>query len=83
MKFKARCVAHGYKQQKGLDYTEASTSIIKLMLLKSMMGMSAKKSYWIRQMDVITGFFYGFLDKKIYIMQLIMFEDSSTWVCFF
>ena len=43
-----------------------------------MMGMSANRSYWIRQMDVITAFFYGFLDEKIYIMQLSMFEDGTT-----
>ena len=52
------------------------------MSWKSMMGMSTKKSYWIRQIDVIIAFFYRFFDKEIYIMQLPMFEDGTTRVCF-
>ncbi len=47
-----------------------------------MMGVSAKKGYRIRQMDVITAFLYGFLDEEIYIMQPTMFEDGTTRVCF-
>ncbi len=46
------------------------------------MGMSAKRGYRIREMDVITAFLYGFLDEEIYIMQPIMFEDGTTRVCF-
>ncbi len=52
------------------------------MLWKSMIGISAKQSYWIYQMDVITTFLYGFFDEKTYIMQPTMFEDSRTRVCF-
>ncbi len=48
LKFKARWVAHGYKQQEGLDYTETFVSVIKLMSWKSMMGMSAKRGCRIR-----------------------------------
>lgn len=43
--------------------------------------MSAKKGYWICQMDVITFFFYRFFDEKIYIMQPTIFEDSIIRVC--
>ena len=46
-----------------------------------MMGLSAKKGYKIRQMDVITTFLYGFLDEESYIMQPTMFEDGTTRVC--
>ncbi len=46
------------------------------------MGISAKKSYRIRQVDVIAAFFHGFLDEKIYIMQPTMFEDGTPRVCF-
>ncbi len=46
-----------------------------------MMGVSAKRCYRIRQMDVIPAFLYGFLDEKIYIMQPTMFEDGTTRVC--
>ncbi len=47
-----------------------------------MMGVSAKRGYRIRQIDIITAFLYGFLDEEIYIMQPTMFEDGTTRVCF-
>ncbi len=47
------------------------------------MGMSTKIGYQIHQIDIITAFLYGFLDEEIYIMQPTMFEDGTTWVCFF
>ncbi len=46
------------------------------------MGVSAKRSYQIRQIDVIRAFLYWFLDEKICIMQPTMFEDGTTRVCF-
>lgn len=81
LKFKARQVAHGYKQQEGLDYTETFASVVKPMSWKAMMGISAKQGYRIRQMDVITAFLYGFLDEEIFIIQPTMFEDGTSRVC--
>ena len=75
LKFKARWVVYGYKQQEGLDYTETFTSVIKSMSWKSMMDISIKRGYRICQMDDINAFLYGFLDEKIYIMQPTVFED--------
>lgn len=43
--------------------------------------MSIKKNNWIRQIDIITDFFYKFLHEKIDFMQPTMFEDSITRVC--
>ena len=47
-----------------------------------MIGIFAKRGYRIGQMDIITAFFYEFPDEEIYIMKPIMFEDSTTRVCF-
>ena len=45
--------------------------------------MSAKKGYQICQINIITTFFYRFLNEKIYIMQLTIFEEGITCVYFF
>ena len=82
LKFKAWWIAHGYKQQKMLNYTKTFALVIKPISWKNIMGMSAKMGYWIRQIDVITAFFYGFFDEKIYIIQPTMFENDITQVCF-
>ncbi len=52
------------------------------MSWKGMIGVSARRGYRIRHIDVITTFLYGFLDEKIYIMQLTMFKDGITRVRF-
>ena len=43
-----------------------------------MKNIIAKISYQIRQIDVNGTFFYRFLDKKIYILQLANFENNVT-----
>ncbi len=45
------------------------------------MGITAKNSYRIREMEVITTYLYRFLDKEIYIIQLYIFEDRNIRVC--
>ena len=47
------------------------------------MGISVQNGYKIRQMDVITAFLLGFLDEKIYIIELTMFEGSNMRGCLF
>ena len=47
-----------------------------------MMGMSAKRGYWIRQVDLITAFLYKFFDEQIYIIQLTIFEYDITQIYF-
>ncbi len=82
LEFKARWVAHGYKQQSELNYTDMFASVVNPMSWKSMIGVSSKREYRIRQMDVITAFLYWFLDEKIYIMQPTRFEDNTTRIYF-
>lgn len=53
------------------------------MSQKNMIDMSAKKGYQICQINIITTFFYRFLNEKIYIMQLTIFEEGITCVYFF
>ena len=47
-----------------------------------MMGMSAKRGHWIRQVDLIIAFFYKIFDEQIYIIQLTIFEYDTTQVYF-
>ena len=45
--------------------------------------MSAKRSYQIGQIDIITAFLYRSLDKEVFIMQSTFFKDNTAKVCFF
>ena len=81
LKYNARWVAHGYKQQYGVDYEETFAAIAKPIIWKALLALAVlRKDMEINQMDVITAFQYGFLDKVIY-EQPHSLTDGSTKVC--
>lgn len=69
LKYKARWVVHGYKQQYGLDYEETFASVAKPISWKSLIAIAALRGLKIKQLDVVTAFLYGFLDQIIYVEQ--------------
>ena len=48
---------------------------------KCIFGVSVKRGYKIRQMDVITAFMYEFLDEVIYVEQPHLFELCLELIC--
>ena len=81
IKYKARWVVHGYKQQEGLDYLETFAAVVKPMSYKCLFALSVKRGYKIRHMDVVTAFLYGFLDEEIYVEQPHLFAEDPSLVC--
>ena len=81
LKYKARWVAHGYKQEEGLDYVETFAAVVKPMSYKCLFAVGVKRSYRIRHMDVVTAFLYGFLDEVIYVEQPHLFVTELDKVC--
>ena len=81
LKYKARWVAHGFKQEEGIDFVETFAAVVKPMSYKCLFGVSVKRGYKIRQMDVVTAFLYGFLDEIIYVEQPHLFELNPELVC--
>lgn len=51
------------------------------MSYKCLFGVSVKRGYKIRQIDVVTAFLYGFLDEIIYVEQPHQFELNPELVC--
>ncbi len=81
MKYKARWIAHRYKQDEGLNHVETFAAVVKPMSYKCLFAVGVKRGYWIRHMDVITAFLYGFLDEVIYIEQPHSFTTKPDKVC--
>ena len=65
--YKARLVAKGFKQQHGIDFDEIFSPVVKMMTLRLMLGLVAKKNLELVQMDVKTTFLHGDLDEDIYL----------------
>ena len=81
LKYKARWVAHGFKQEEGIDFVETFAAVVKPMSYKCLFGVSVKRGYKIRQMDIVTAFLYGFLDEIIYVEQPHLFDFDPELVC--
>ncbi|MCO5566528.1 hypothetical protein L7F22_020205 [Adiantum nelumboides] len=65
-KYKARLVAKGFKQQKGVDFDEIFSPIVKMTTLSTVLGLVAIQDMEIIQMDLKTTFLHGDHDETIY-----------------
>ena len=82
LKYKARWVAYGYKQQYGVDYEETFAAVAKPISWKALLALAVlRKDVEINQMDVVTAFLYGFLDEVIYMEQLYLQTNGTIKVC--
>lgn len=83
VKYKARLVCRGFQQKQGIDYEETYAPVIAFTTLRLFFAICASKGLEIDQMDVITAFLNGDLDKEIYMEQPEGFLDSKHpgYVC--
>nr|GEY83909.1 retrovirus-related Pol polyprotein from transposon TNT 1-94 [Tanacetum cinerariifolium] len=67
---KARLVAQGHTQEKGIDYKEVFTPVAKIEAI-SLYG------FMVYQMDVKSAFLYGTIEEEVYVCQPLGFEDPD------
>ena len=82
-KYKARFVARGFSQKKGIDYEETFAPIARYTSIKTIMALASMIKWDLRQMDVKTAFLNGVIEEYVYIEQPQGFEveDKVTHVC--
>jgi len=68
-KFKARWVARGDLQKKGLDYNESFAPVASLATLRMVLAIVAKQDLEIDQGDVISTFLNGKIDTLVFLLQ--------------
>ena len=76
-KYKARLVAKGFKQQKGVDFDEIFSPVVKMTTLRTMLGLVAIQDMELVQMDVKTAFLHRDLDEDVYMKQLEGFVSET------
>ena len=65
-KYKARLVAKGFKQEKGVDFDEIFSLVVKITTLHTMLALVAKEDMELVQLDVKIAFLHGDLHDEIY-----------------
>jgi hypothetical protein len=68
-KYKARLVARGFTQVKGVDYHETFSPVVKFASIRTLLALAVQHSYIVHQMDVTTAYLNGDLEEEIYMTQ--------------
>ena len=76
-RFKARLVAQGFSQVKGVDYDEVFSPVAQYTSVRSLLVLANAHDLEIHQMDVKTAFLNGSLDCEIYMSQPKGFVDPD------
>lgn len=63
---KARIVAKGFTQKKGVDFDETFSAVVAMKTIRTLVAVAATFGLEIDQLDVVAAFLYGDLDETIY-----------------
>ncbi|GJW01910.1 retrovirus-related pol polyprotein from transposon TNT 1-94 [Tanacetum coccineum] len=78
LKNKARLVARGYHQEKGIEFKEYFASVARLEVIRIFIVYAAHKNMIVCQIDVKTAFLNGILHEKVYVSQPNRFLDQDN-----
>nr|GEZ67913.1 retrovirus-related Pol polyprotein from transposon TNT 1-94 [Tanacetum cinerariifolium] len=73
-KYKARIVAKGYSQKKGIDFEETFAPVARFETIRVVIVVAASYGWPIHQMDIKSAFLNGELEEEIYVEQPQGFE---------
>ena len=76
-------MAQGYTQTKGADYDETFSPVVRMESLRMIVGLAAKHTLKLHQLDVTTAFLNGQLQEEVYMEQPDGFiaEGQEKVVC--
>nr|GEX69719.1 hypothetical protein [Tanacetum cinerariifolium] len=78
LKNKARLVACGYRQEKGIDFEESFAPVARLESIRIFLAYATHKNMVVYQMDVKTVFLNGNLSEEVYVSQPDGFVDQDN-----
>ena len=67
--YKARLVVKGFAQNKGIDFDEIFSPVVKMTSIRTILSLVAVEYLHLELLDVKTSFLYGDLEEEIYMQQ--------------
>ena len=65
-RYKARLVARGYTQQKGIDFRETFAPVARMASIRTLLAIACKYDMNLTHLDVDTAFLNGTIDEELY-----------------
>nr|GEX87846.1 retrovirus-related Pol polyprotein from transposon TNT 1-94 [Tanacetum cinerariifolium] len=78
LKNKARLVAHGYRQEEGIDFEESFALVARLEAIRIFLAYAAHKNMVVYQIDVKIAFLNGNLREEVYVSEQDGFVDQDN-----
>nr|GEV15496.1 hypothetical protein [Tanacetum cinerariifolium] len=78
LKNKARLVARGYRQEKGINFEESFALVVRLEAIRIFLAFAAHMNMVVYQIDVKTAFLNGLLCEDVYAGQSDGFVDPNN-----
>ncbi|GJS84965.1 retrovirus-related pol polyprotein from transposon TNT 1-94, partial [Tanacetum coccineum] len=78
LKNKAQLVAHGYRQEEGINFEESFAPVVRLEAIRIFLAFAAHINMVVYQMDVKTAFLNGNLREEVYVSQSDRFIDKDN-----
>ncbi|GJU09281.1 putative ribonuclease H-like domain-containing protein [Tanacetum coccineum] len=74
---KARLVAHGHRQEEGIDYEEVFAPVARIEAIRLFLAYASFMGFLVYQMDVKSAFLYGTIEEEVYVTQPLGFKDPD------
>ncbi|GKF01177.1 putative ribonuclease H-like domain-containing protein, partial [Tanacetum coccineum] len=72
---KARLVAQGYTQEKGIDYDEVFAPVARIEAIRLFLAYASFMGFIVYHMDLKSAFLYSTIEEEVYVCQPPSFED--------
>jgi len=73
-RYKARLVAHGFKQQPGVDFVRTYAPLVSMSTVRLVLSFAAVRDYEVHKLDVVAAFLESRIKEEIYLQLPVGFS---------